>query len=181
MLWVDGRGGFQRTGGIQGVGAILAKAHADRERDRNRFARVSSKRRRTGFLERMATRNTERMRDRHRDKTGSVRALRFCHVDSGALFRLGMRCIARMQHEQSRSSADSSAARSFRPRCTVPARRWTAIASSGGHVVNSLRQGTEIGYQTVLCVIHFDGDCRAANENHGNYRLPAEIIGEPGL
>lgn len=181
MLWVDGRGGFQRTGGIQGVGAILAKAHADRERDRNCFARVSSKRRRTGFLERMATRNTERMRDRHRDKTGSVRALRFCHVDSGALFRLGMRCIARMQHEQSRSSADSSAARSFRPRCTVPARRWTAIASSGGHVVNSLRRGTEIGYQTVLCVIHFDGDCRAANENHGNYRLPAEIIGEPGL
>src|SRR6202034_4364443 len=109
-------------GGIQGVGAILAKAHAVRERDPNHFARVSSKRPRTRFLERMATRNTERMRDRHRDKTGSVRALRFCHVDSGALFRLGLLFIARMRHEQSRSSADASAPRSFRPRCTVPTR-----------------------------------------------------------
>jgi hypothetical protein len=57
-------------------------------------------------LERKATRDTKRMRNRHRDQNGRLRALRFCQVVPGVLSHLGLRSVAGMRHEQSTSGAD---------------------------------------------------------------------------
>ena len=98
------------------MGSILGKAQADRERNRDCFARVSSKRPETRSLVRSETRDTRRIRNRYRDQTGRPRALRFCHVDPGTLFKLGLRSAAEMQHEQSSSNPDESVAETWGPR-----------------------------------------------------------------
>jgi hypothetical protein len=60
VLCVDSREGFQRTSGAQGMGSILDKAQANRERDQDGFACVSSKRSKTGAMERRAMRGKRR-------------------------------------------------------------------------------------------------------------------------
>src|SRR3989442_12343286 len=105
------------------MGSILGKAQADRERDRDCLARVSSKRPETGPLERTTTRDKKRIRNRHRDQTGPTRALRFCHVDPGALFKLELLSATGMQHEHSGASAGEGVAQTSSPCRTCPARR----------------------------------------------------------
>ena len=56
MLYLDGRGSLQGTGGVQGMGSILGEAQADRECNRDSFARVTSKRQERKSLGRRATR-----------------------------------------------------------------------------------------------------------------------------
>ena len=60
MLSIGSRRSFQRTDGVQGMGSILDKAWANRERDQDCFASVSWKRSKTGALERRAMRGTKR-------------------------------------------------------------------------------------------------------------------------
>ena len=145
MLCLDGRRSLQRADRIQRVGAILGKAQADRKRNRDCFARRRAKRPETGPLERMATRDTQRMRNRYRDQTGPIRALCFCHVDPGALFELGLLSDAGMQHERNSASTDECVAPTSRLRRNLSARRWTANASSGSHGVTIIRQTHEAG------------------------------------
>jgi len=145
VLSLDGRRSFQRRDRVQGLGSILGKAQADRKRNRDCFARRRAKRLETGPLERMATRDTQRMRNRYRDQTGPIRALCFCHVDPRALFELGLLSDAGMQHEQDSASADESIAPTSRFRRNLSARRWTANASSGSHGVTIRHQTHEAG------------------------------------
>src|SRR5229473_7593560 len=115
------------------MGSILGKAQADRERNRDCLARVSSKRPETRSLVRSETRDTRRIRNRYRDQTGRPRALRFCHVDPGTLFKLGLRSAAEMRHEQTSSGTDESLAPTCRSRRTLSARRSTANAACRSH------------------------------------------------
>ena len=117
MLCLDGRRSSQRRDRLQGMGSILGKAQDDRKRNRDCFARVRSKRPRTRSLGCRA-RVTRRMRNRHCDQTGPVRALRLCHVDRGAPFKSGLLFVTGMQHDQNGSSADESIAPTSRLRCT---------------------------------------------------------------
>jgi hypothetical protein len=121
------------------------------------------KRPETGSLERRATRET-RIRNRYRDQTGPIRALRFCHVAPGALFELGVLYVTGMQREQSSASADESLAPASGTRTTPFARQWSAIAPSRSH-------GVTIGRRTakgdrplspiakLLSLLHGGGAC----------------------
>ena len=44
-----------------------------------------------------------------------LRAFRFCHVDSGALFHLGLLSFAGLQHEEGHAGANASIAPAFKP------------------------------------------------------------------
>ena len=145
MLCLDGRRSLQRADCLQRMGSIVGQAQADRERDRDCLARVSSKQPESGSLERRATQDLQRMRNRHCDQTGSLRALRFCHVDPGALFKLGLLSVTGMQHDQNSSSADESIAPTSRPRRNLSPRRCIANASSRSHGVTISRQTRAMG------------------------------------
>jgi hypothetical protein len=107
---LDGRRSSQRRGRLQGMGSILGKALDDRKRNRDCLVGVRSKRPRTRSLGCRA-RETKRMRNRHCEQTGPVRALRLCHVAPGAPFKLGLLSVTGMQHDQNSSSADESSRR----------------------------------------------------------------------
>ena len=138
MFCLDGRGSFQRAGRVQGMGSILGKAQDNRERDRDCFACIRSKRPETGSLEQRATRDTQRMRNRYGDQTGPIRALHFCHVDPGAIVRPGLFPFAGLQHQEGSSGTNARTAPTPRARRALFARPWTAIASSRSHVRESI-------------------------------------------
>jgi hypothetical protein len=106
------------------MGPIVGEAQADRERNRDCFTHLTSKRTETRSVELMETRERKRTRNRYCDQTGRVRALRFCHVDPGELFKLGVRSVTGMLHKQRKPSADESVVPTSRPRCTRFTSRW---------------------------------------------------------
>ena len=79
------------------------------------------------------------------DRHGPVRALRLCHVDPGAPFKLGLLSVTGMQHDQNSSSADESIVPTSRPRRNLSPRRCIANASSRSHGVTISRQTRATG------------------------------------
>jgi hypothetical protein len=75
----------------------------------------------------------------------SGRALRLCHVDHGAPFKLGLLSVTGMRVDQNSSSADESIAPTSRPRRNLSARRCVTNASSRSHGVTISRQTRAMG------------------------------------
>ena len=148
MFCLGGRKCSQRTDRVQGTGSCLAETQADRELNRDYFARVTSKRRETGSLECRATRDSRRIRNRYRDQAGRLRALRFCHVDPGALFELELLSVIGMRHKQTSSRTDESVAPTSRTSRNCSQRRRTATSPSRSHGVKACGDGNKLDAPT---------------------------------